>query len=288
MRHNSLIYELAFHIDSTKAYRTEIVKKLLNNAGFAPTSIVETAFGLATTIAVYETQRAKFNPLLAQLKRHPKVQYQLKQLRPKDWRDRWKEVFKPFAITQSIDIVPEKDRKKYKRNKRTPIYLDTTTAFGTGMHETTRFMSELIESRRNQFADFFDIGTGTGILALVALVCGAKRVKAVDIDKQAVIIARDNFRRNNYNPAVVTKADIGKVLSKRQYDFVGANLITDELLRLRNTILEYVKPAGWLAVSGVSMANLPGFLKRFSGRGLRCKKIIRGENWSAMLYQKEK
>jgi ribosomal protein L11 methyltransferase len=285
---NSNIYELSFHIDSEQKIKAEIIKSLLINSGFDPASLVESSFGLITTVSVYAVNRRKLTGFLLLFKKNKRVriQHSLRLLRAKDWRDRWKDEFKPFSLTKRIDIVPEKDRKKYKLQNRIPIYLDTTVAFGTGLHETTRFMSGLIESCRGKFNSFFDIGTGTGILSLVALKNDAREVKAVDIDRHAVLIARENFKRNGYNPSGVSTHDIDKASLKIQFDFIAANLITEELIRLKLKILKFVKPGGYLAVSGISLINFPKFKKIFSDQDLRCLTIKKGENWAAVLYQR--
>jgi len=92
----------------------------------------------------------------------------------KKWQEGWKDHFKPFFLTQRIEIIPAWQRKNFWPKRKQVIYLDNSLAFGTGLHETTRFMAQLIESCLGRFEIFFDIETGTGILSLVAFSAGTR------------------------------------------------------------------------------------------------------------------
>jgi ribosomal protein L11 methyltransferase len=163
--------------------------------------------------------------------------------------------------------------------------MDTLLSFGTGLHETTRFMAQFIEDRRGNFKSFLDIGTGTGILALVALKYGAQKVQGIDIGALSVQAARDNMKANQLIFKVL-RADIKKYPSKEKYDFVAANLITEDLIEHAGKIISFVREDGLLAVSGISLDNLSKLRKVFSSLPLKCIKICKGKKWSGLLYQK--
>jgi len=201
------------------------------------------------------------------------------------YSSKWKDNTKPFRIGRSFTVIPGGRRKRPIKG-RTNIYLDSDLAFGTGLHVTTRFMVRLIERCRGRFSDFFDIGTGSGILSVAAHKCGAKGVLAIDISKDAVKIAAGNLKMNNCRNTTVRCADIGKFRWKRQFDLVCANLITQDLIQSAKKIIGYVKPGKYLAVSGVSMNSYAVFRKAYKKYALRCLKVEKDEGWTAMLFKK--
>lgn len=212
----------------------------------------------------------------------------LKVLRPKDWLTRWKLHWKPARLTKKLDVVPVWYKDKYRCPRgRDYILMDTLLSFGTGLHETTQIISQYIEDLKGRFTSFLDIGTGTGILALVAIKHGAKQVYAIDIGELSVQAALDNMKANELY-FTVKKADIMKFRHQRQYDFVAANLITHDLIDNAANIIRFVKADGYLAISGISLDNLPRLRKVFAKAPLKCIQLQKGEKWAGLLYQKKK
>ncbi len=205
--------------------------------------------------------------------------------RASDWETRWKDSWRPFGLTQRIYLIPRfLDGVKCPRG-RVPLYLDTTSAFGTGLHETTRFSAQLIESLRGSFRTALDIGTGTGILAAVALLSGAEHVEAFDIDREAVKAADLNLKGNGLRCAVLKACDVKRFKSRRKFDLVAANLITHDLLQFKARIVSFLAPGAHLILSGISLKNVPLIRKGFGApTGLKLLKIIRGKEWSAFLF----
>jgi ribosomal protein L11 methyltransferase len=215
------------------------------------------------------------------------VKVRLRRLAPKDWLTLWKSQWKPAQLTKKLDVVPVWYQDKYKpRVGCDHILMDTLLSFGTGLHETTRFMAQFIEDQRGNFRSFLDIGTGTGILALVAIKYGADDVWGIDIGALSVQAARDNMKVNR-SYFKVLKADIKKFQPKIKFDLVAANLITEDLIEHAQKILSLVNEDGLLAVSGISLENLKKLRHAFSLLPLKCLKISKGEQWSGILYQKK-
>ncbi len=213
------------------------------------------------------------------------VVFRLRYLKIENWKEKWAKSFSAFQLTENIDVVPTWRKRSYKKTKRVPIYLSSINAFGTGLHETTSFMAQLIERYAGKFSNFLDIGTGTGILSLVALHSGAKDVTAIDFDSDCVRSAKENFYVNNKN-AYIEKFDIAKFQAKKKFDFVAANLITHDLIRVRKKLVSLVSPGGFLAISGISLENLPQIKSVFKNLPLRCLKIKTGKQWVALIYKK--
>jgi ribosomal protein L11 methyltransferase len=168
-----------------------------------------------------------------------------------DWESRWKESWRPFSLTGKIALIPLFLTGAKCPKGKMPLYLDTTAAFGTGLHETTRFSSRLIEGLSGKFKTFLDIGTGTGILAIVALLSGAGRVEAFDIDKEAVKVARDNFKANGLKCHALKACDVKGYNAKKAFDLVAANLITHDLVSFKDKIIASVRIDGYLIISGI-------------------------------------
>lgn len=267
----------------------ELLRNTLVRAGAKPDSLSETQINGKLIVSVYIRSRQQANTLNRKLiaLKLKKVSVKTRRLRKKDWQERWKNDFYPFALTQTIDIVPIWRKSKYvARGRRTAIFIDTLTSFGSGLHETTRFMARLIERCRRDFETFFDIGTGTGILSLVALKCGAGKVNAIDIDRDCLKTAERNFKLNHCSPDRLRAADIARIKGKNEFDFVAANLVTDDLITAGKNIISFVKPGKYLAVSGISLENLVRFKNAFKRLPLRCIRIEKGKQWAAILYKR--
>ena len=204
-----------------------------------------------------------------------------------DWQTRWKKGWKPFALTARIHVIPSFiENAKCPRGK-IPLYLDTTAAFGTGLHETTRFSSQLIEQQKGTFKSFLDIGTGTGILVGVALFSGATRTEAFDIDTGAVKVAENNLRVNHLKCDRVRVCDVKDYPIKYPFDLVAANLITHDLVAYKSKITSCVAPGGHLIISGISLKNMPLVKRTYNmSLGLKCLKVVKGKEWSAFLFQR--
>jgi ribosomal protein L11 methyltransferase len=204
-----------------------------------------------------------------------------------DWETRWKENWKPFPLTRNIHVIPLFLKNAKCPKGKTPFYLDTTAAFGTGLHETTRFSAQLIEGLEGQFRTALDVGTGTGILAAVALMSGAVYVEAFDIDASAVGVARKNLKANKLRCHVLKACDVQKYHVARKFDLVAANLITHDLVAFKQKIISCVQPGGHLIISGISLKNMPLVKKEYNfSVGLKCLKVIKGKEWSAFLFQR--
>ncbi|HNV24102.1 MAG TPA: 50S ribosomal protein L11 methyltransferase [Candidatus Omnitrophota bacterium] len=284
-----MLFEVCLKIQDATDIKKEIVKHVLVKHGVSLKDIVELdEIDGKSSLRVYlSSPRAseKFKKALSQFPIKG-VTLIIHRLLTRDWRDVWKKSFKPFALTARFDVVPIAHKKNYKSSTRMPIFIDTSLAFGTGLHETTQFMARLIERQEGKFSSFLDIGTGTGILAIVAKKCKACYVKAVDIDKQAVKIAQENFRRNAVTIESLKREDIGKSRMVKKYDFVAANLVTQDLIAFKKRLVSLIRSQKYLAVSGISLENISKFKKAFRVLPLRLLKIIKGKEWAALLYQR--
>jgi ribosomal protein L11 methyltransferase len=262
---------------------------LLVGWGVPLAELIEEDIDGRKTISFYCRSRKQAQAFASKLSRIKKrgIRVEMDVLYQDDWLTRWKKDWKPFALTRTIDVVPVWCKTDYQFSKRKYILLDTVSSFGTGLHETTQFMARLIEMLRGKFNSCLDIGTGTGILALVALKNGAKEVHALDVDDMCVKAASANFKANDYSNRSIILQDISRLKTKHTYDLVCANLVTHDLVRMKDKIIACVKPGGWLAVSGISLENLPLLRRGFQDLPLRCVKISKGKKWTAVLFKRK-
>lgn len=204
------------------------------------------------------------------------------------WRTRWKKYFKPIKITEHIRVVPLRLKKNVKPVAGVKdIYIDSSMAFGTGAHPTTSAMAGFIEGLSGKFEDFLDVGTGTGILSLVAAACGARSVRAFDVDREAVDTARENFRVNACRVKALGKSDIRRFAGKRQFDCVAANILAPVLIEAREALTAAVRPGKYLLVSGIEQRECAVFRRRFETGALRCLRFVRKRSWVSILYRKK-
>ena len=289
MRKEKDLIELSVASKTNSPGATEILKNIFLDLGCDSQNLIEYNQDGKQKVVTFFSSLTKSTQLQSRIKRLglKNIEIQLTKLKRTDWQDKWKRDFVPFHLTKRLDIVPVWRKSGYRLSKnREPIYLDTITAFGTGLHDTTRFMAQLIEHCRGGFERFLDIGTGTGILSLVAFKYRAKYICAIDVDKECIAVARSNIHLNKSRLDHLEAVDLKDFKSEKSFDFVAANLITHDLIRLKRKIFSLVNPGKFLAISGISTENTPRLKKEFQKLPLRCLKIYKSQNWAAFLYKR--
>ena len=264
----------------------EILFCLLTGLGIKPEKIAETVRGDRDILSVYATRRqaGRLKAKIGTLKlKH--VRLNVRRLKKTAWRDRWLKDLKPFALTKRFEMVPLGYKKEY-RPRKLPIYLEIGAAFGSGLHETTRFMAQFIEECAGGFETFLDVGTGTGVLSIIAGRSGAKDIDALDISRESVEIARRNLKINQVAQAKVARRDFKKFTKKKKYDLLAANLFTRDLIELKRKLCARVKPGAYLAVSGIALEHLRMLRAAYRVLPLRCLRVRKGRKWVAVLYKK--
>ncbi|GBL56970.1 MULTISPECIES: 50S ribosomal protein L11 methyltransferase [Pseudomonas] len=175
-------------------------------------------------------------------------QHQVEVVEDQDWERSWMDNFKPMRFGRRLWIVPS--WHEAPEPEAVNLLLDPGLAFGTGTHPTTALCLEWLDGQELAGDTVLDFGCGSGILAIAALLLGAKRALGTDIDPQALEASRDNATRNGIDPAlfpVYLPAD----LPAGQADVVVANILAGPLVSLAGQLTSLVKPGGRLALSGI-------------------------------------
>jgi ribosomal protein L11 methyltransferase len=167
-----------------------------------------------------------------------------------DWGENWKRFFKPVQVTSRFVVKPPWTRIRSKRS-RIPIEITPGMAFGTGTHATTILCIQALEERlKKRGLSVLDVGTGSGILSIMAAKLGAQEAWGIDIDGVAVENARENSERNNVSDIVTIRKGSIAVLH-REFDVIVANIDLRSLTRMRKPLLSRLKNSGFLILSGI-------------------------------------
>jgi ribosomal protein L11 methyltransferase len=189
-------------------------------------------------------------------------------------------------ITPHIRIVPLWMKSKASVFSGTNIYIDAGLAFGTGLHPSTRLIAGFIDKERGRFSDFLDVGTGTGILSLIAKSCGAGTVWGFDLEQDAVDTAARNAAANRVSFDRLEAQDFTVQAVSAQFDFVAANILAPVLVRMQPVLIRHVRPEKYLAVSGIWKDEYKKFRKEFDSPALHCLSVRQEKGWYAVLYRK--
>ncbi len=173
-----------------------------------------------------------------------------------DWINNWKKYFKPIPVGEKLLIRPVWE-EEFDPMGRTVLDLEPGLAFGTGTHETTRLCLELLEKYVAPGCDFLDMGCGSGILSVAALLLGAKSAVGVDIDPLAVKTAEENAKTNGVADRFtgicgnLTEKVAGNSAVPQKYQVVAANIVADIVIQLSKDAPKFLEKDSVYIVSGI-------------------------------------
>ena len=181
----------------------------------------------------------------------------VRHIRDEDWENNWKQYYRPIRVGQRLLILPEWEPLP-EGGDRLPLRLDPGLIFGTGAHPSTRMCLEALESLAPGVRKVLDLGCGSGILAIAALLLGAERAVGCDVDPAAPRIAGENAALNGVSERFTVlvgdaaeDAQLRRALGGREYGLVFMNIVADVILRLVPDVSRWLLPGGTLIVSGV-------------------------------------
>ena len=199
-----------------------------------------------------------------------------------DWSKKWKEKWTVTHVTDKIAVVPSWIKYEPKENEIT-ITLDPGCAFGTGTHQTTQLCMKALEKYLKQGNSVADIGTGSGILAILAKKLGAGEVYGCDNDKTVIDVCKENAKINNVNNIHFELGTADKII--KPYDFVCANILHHVLAEIMGDLKNIMKPRAKMVLSGILDEKKPIVLDAIKKHKLEIIETLHQDQWIAFVVK---
>ena len=216
------------------------------------------------------------------------------QTEDKDWINNWKQYFHQFYV-DDILIVPSWEEVKAEDKDKMILHIDPGTAFGTGMHETTQLVIRQLKKYVTPDTEMLDVGTGSGILGIVALKLGAKHVLGTDLDPCAVPAVAENKEANQIVDETFDMV-IGNIIDDKaiqdqagyeKYDIVTANILADVLIPLTPENVNQMKKGAYYITSGILDVKEEVVVEAVKAAGLTVVEVTHQGEWVSVTARKD-
>ena len=216
------------------------------------------------------------------------------QTEDKDWINNWKQYFHQFYV-DDILIVPSWEEVKAEDKDKMILHIDPGTAFGTGMHETTQLVIRQLKKYVTPDTEMLDVGTGSGILGIVALKLGARHVLGTDLDPCAVPAVAENKEANQIVNETFDMV-IGNIIDDKaiqdqagyeKYDIVTANILADVLIPLTPMIVNQMKKGAYYITSGILDVKEEVVVEAVKAAGLTVVEVTHQGEWVSVTARKD-
>lgn len=208
----------------------------------------------------------------------------IKDVEESDWAENWKEHFNIMKIGQEMLIKPT--FLEYNGDRKYIVEIDPGMAFGTGNHETTALTLEAMEKYLKPKNNVYDIGTGSGILSIMAKKLGANKVIGVDLDERAIEAARENIILNNEEDIIIEHGDLLDRF-KEPVDIIVANILANAIIELTKDIKPFLKENGYFISSGILVEKREHVVNALLNEGFNIvEENIKGD-WMAIIAEVE-
>ena len=218
-----------------------------------------------------------------------RLELEAEQLCGEDWQNSWKKYFHTFEIGDKLVIKPYWEDAEASGKK--VFEINPGMSFGTGTHHTTKMCLEDIVEKVKGGETVLDLGTGSGILAVVSLLFGAERAVAVDIDENSEKTVFENLRRNNidkkrcnlYIGNVLDDAQLREKILENRYDFVFANIVADVIMAVLPLVKEAIKKDGIFITSGIIAQRREEVKNSLISAGFKIISEKRSADWAEFM-----
>ncbi len=211
---------------------------------------------------------------------------ELSNVNQEDWESAWKQYFKPVHVTDRIVVKPEWEEYSPQEGEIV-IEIDPGMAFGTGTHETTSMCINQIEKNLKAGDRVIDIGSGSGILSMAAVLLGAEKATGVDLDPVAVRVALENVELNNLQDKIeILHGNLTDVIREKA-DIVVANIMADIILILLEDVREFIKDDGLFISSGIIQEKRAAVEARLLEKNFSIVEVETKGEWCAITAQKK-
>lgn len=211
-----------------------------------------------------------------------------------DWINNWKQYFHQFYI-DDILVIPSWEDIKPEDTDKLVLHIDPGTAFGTGMHETTQLCIRQLRKYITDKTELLDVGTGSGILAILSLMFGARHAVGTDLDICAVEAVAQNCQANGIAPGrfdmmignIITDREVQDKVGYECYDIVVANILADVLVPLTPVIVNQLKKGGIYITSGIIDDKEQTVVDAVKAAGLKVLEVTYQGEWVSVTAKKE-
>lgn len=275
----------------------QLINDLRNSGTWELCDIPEQENTEVVTVSAYYADDEKLEKRLAEIdeqlalieERIGKYRFgntRFRKVSEQDWANEWKQYFHVTHVGKRLVIKPSWEKYAPKEGEHV-IEIDPGMAFGTGTHHTTNMMMERLEKVITPDSTVFDVGTGSGILAIAAAMLGAKSVKAVDIDAVAVRVAKENVADNGLSEQIEVRE--GDLLhgTEGKADVIIANIIADIVIMLLQDIPQKLNDDGVLLASGIIEERMPDVEAAAQAQGLYVDAVDHRGGWVVMQMKKK-
>ncbi len=224
------------------------------------------------------------------IKNHPILkaeehEIKINKVDEEDWAESWKQYYKPVRLGKKIIIKPSWEEYQ-KKEKDIIIELDPGMAFGTGTHETTIMCTETLEEYVKPGDVVYDIGTGSGILSIVAAKLGAEKVIGVDLDPLCVKVAKENIEINKVENIVEIKnGDLLEVIDNKA-DIIVSNIIAEVIAGMTKDLKNYLNDKGIFIASGIILEKIDLVENTLIKNGFKIIEIKKTNVWACIVASK--
>ena len=211
-------------------------------------------------------------------------------VRDEDWENNWKQYYHPIPIGTSLTVVPQWLKAEAADEGRIPVLLDPGMIFGTGAHASTQMCMEQLERHIRGGESVLDLGSGSGILSITALLLGAATAVGVDVDPKAEDIARENAAINGLGADrftamtanIVTEPERCEELFSHTYDVVCLNIFADVIIAMAPVLPRFLARDSVLICSGILNQRLDAVRAALSDAGLRLDAPEERSDWCCL------
>ena len=217
------------------------------------------------------------------------IRIELANVKEEDWANNWKKYYKPFRVGKSLIIKPSWEVVEPKDGDRI-LEIDPASTFGTGQHHTTKMVMEMLEDVISGGERVLDLGCGSGILSIAALLLGAREVAICDIFENAVKTAAENIEKNKFTSFNAYCGNIIEDKALREkigggYDVICANIVADVIIAMSPLFEEFLNDGGKLMVSGVIDERVDEVTAALSENGWKVVNAKNEEGWNCILLE---
>lgn len=223
-----------------------------------------------------------------------RLEYDLANVSEEDWANNWKKYFKPLRIGKKLLVKPSWEEIA-ENEDRIILEIDPASSFGTGQHYTTSLCLELLQKVIKGGEKVLDLGCGSGILSIGAILLGADSAVAVDIEQNAAETATENALKNNISKDKY-HAHCGNILTDENlleriesgYDVISANIVSDVLIAMRDIFPKLLADDGVVIISGIITERQGEVTEAVEKAGLKVCESFSDGGWAAILLKKSK